>query len=354
MARASVEQLVERLAKGKPISGVLLLGPDAFLRDLCRKKIIEAYVEDASREWAVIRFSAPEDPADAVIGQAQMLPMLAKRQVVVWSGVESLEKLGEASRDAALVRLEAYLKNPAPFSVLVLEADSLDERMRVFKVLSSGLLAVECDLPGDPEERSMPAAAMAIEMAREAGVELSQDAANCLVEMTNASLARMQTELEKLKTFAGERSAITRGDVELLVVSDQRFSVWQLSNMLAAGDRVHAMEFLESLLREGEQPVAIIGAIAWMFRKLVEIKDLPRGTTVWDVAKLGMRRDTADLALASAAKIGRGQLVKGLRALADADNRLKLGSADKRAVMEFLIAQLVAPAESAASAHAVP
>ena len=48
MSGATVGQLLERVDFGKSVPGVLLLGGDTYLRDLCRKKIVEAYVEEAA------------------------------------------------------------------------------------------------------------------------------------------------------------------------------------------------------------------------------------------------------------------------------------------------------------------
>ena len=51
-----------------------------------------------------------------------------------------------------------------------------------------------------------------------------------------------------------------------------------------------------------------------------------------------MRAPTAEMAMRQAQKDSAQQLVDGLRALYDADSRLKSGSGDDRAVMEFLVA----------------
>ena len=58
MARIEVSQLLERLAKGKTLPGILLLGGELYLRDTCREKIVEAYVPPEGREWGVTLFSA--------------------------------------------------------------------------------------------------------------------------------------------------------------------------------------------------------------------------------------------------------------------------------------------------------
>lgn len=355
MARAetssvSVEKFVERLESRKPIPGVLLLGGEAYLRDLCRKQLVEAFSDPAAREWAVARFSAEDDSVDALVGQAQTLPMLVPRQVIFYSDVEALERLGEKNRDAALDKLEEYLEDPAPFSVLVFEASELDQRMRPFKILSAKTLVVECELAGEPAEREGIAAMMAEEMAREAGIKIDKDATRLLSESTNADLARIRTEIEKLACYAGDRKLITAADVALLVVSEKRYTVWQLSEMLASGDRDRALRFLASLLHEGEQPVAIVGAMAWMYRKLLEAQALPRGTDAWKAAgQLKMRRDTAELALRESRRMPVKQLRDGLVELAEADSRLKSGVAAPKAVMEFLVTRLATRRDAAAA-----
>ena len=93
---------------------------------------------------------------------------------------------------------------------------------------------------------------LVLEMAREMGVELDRDAAEELSEILNGELASIRTEIEKLAAYAGERRKITRADVELLVVSAQKYTVWELADMLAARQPARALEFLDSLLREGE------------------------------------------------------------------------------------------------------
>jgi DNA polymerase-3 subunit delta len=343
MAGLSVESLLERLSKGKPIPGILLLGPDTFLRDACREKIIEAYVEETGREWAVSRFSAEADDAGRVIGQAQTLPMLVPRQVIFWSDMEVLEKLGDKSAKTLIEPLEEYFKNPAPFSILVLESAGLDARMKLFKTLSENVLVVACELTGDSESRAKIAALVTAKMAKDLGVAMDSETAQFLTDAANADLTRVRTEITKLATFVGDRCRITREEVEALVVFDQRYDVWQLSDMLASGDRGRALLFLEGLLREGEQPAALVGVIAWMYRKLIEVQDLPRNASEFDAARLGMRPKTAKLALVNARRIPRQRLVAGLGELAKADSRLKRGNPAPRAVMEFLIARLTAP-----------
>ncbi|MBZ5698094.1 MAG: DNA polymerase III subunit delta [Acidobacteriia bacterium] len=341
MAPLSPEQLLGRLVKGKPVPGILLLGGETYLRELCARKISDAYVPEGVRDWGVTRFSAAADSLSAILGQAQTLPMLAPRQVIFVSDVAAWERLGDDSRDALVIQLSAYLDNPAPFSVLVFEANALDKRMRLGKMFAEKTVVVAAELSNDPAERAKLAWALAFEMARELGVELERDAAEELSEIFNGDLAAIRTELEKLAAYVGDRRRVTRADVELLAVSARKYSVWELAEMLASRQPSLALEFLDSLLREGEQPAQLLGALAWMYRKLLEAQELPAGATGWQAAsRLGMRPATAELAVRQSRKFPRTQLTRGLAALYEADSRLKSGGTSQRAVMEFLVAQL--------------
>jgi DNA polymerase III subunit delta len=343
MGAVSTSELLARLAKGKPVPGILLLGGDSYLRELCRRKIIEAYVPENSRDWGVKRFSASDDDLSGILGQAQTLPMLAAQQVIFVSGAESWERLGEESRDALVQELSDYLSNPAPFSILVLEAEALDQRMRLAKTLSEKTVSVSVSLSEKVEERIPLAVPISLDMARELGVVLERDAAEELCELLNGELAAIRTEIEKLAAYAGERRKISRADVDLLVVSERKYEVWDLADMLAARQPARAMEFLDSLLRNGEQAVALLGGLAWMYRKLLEAQELPAGTNGWQAAgRLKMRAEKAELAVRQSRKFSRAQLAKGLEALYEADSRLKSGGWSQRAVMEFLVARLAA------------
>jgi DNA polymerase-3 subunit delta len=344
MAHVSPHELLARLAKGKSISGILLVGADSYLRDLCRKNLVDAYVAEGTRDWGVRKFSADDDDISAILGQAQTMPMLAPRQVIFVSDAEAWERLGDDSRDLLVKQISEYLDNPAPFTVLVFEATALDQRMRLAKMFAEKTVTVSVELSTDPAERARLAVPESLEMAKELGATLESDAAEELCEILNGDLSAIRTELEKLSAYVGDRRKIMRADVDLLVISAQKYEVWDLADMLAARQPAQALEFLDSLLRDGEAAPALLGALAWMYRKLLEAQELPAGTQGWQLtSRLKMRPAAAELAMRQSRKFPRSQLTSGLAALYEADSRLKSGGANQRAVMEFLVTQLASP-----------
>jgi DNA polymerase-3 subunit delta len=187
-------------------------------------------------------------------------------------------------------------------------------------------------------------------LAKEQGVEFEQGAAEDLAEFVAADLMRLKTEIDKLSTYVDSRKLIRRHDVTALVISEKTTTVWELADLLASRQQKRALEFLDRLLHDGEEPLQMLGAITWMYRKLIEASELKGISHGYQAARaLAMRPEQAELALQSARKIPKARLLQGLQSLQAADNRLKGGADDPHAIMEFLISDLAAPAAKSAS-----
>jgi len=194
------DELLSRLKTGKPVAAILLLGEEPYLRDACRALLIDQYVPEAARTWAVSRFSAERGDVRAALGQAQTLPMLSPQQVVFLEDAEAIEEFADKNREDAMEQLESYLADPAPFTVLVIEAAHLDQRMKLSKLLVAKSLVVAVGLGDDPNQRNAAAVVLARSLAKEQGVEFEKGAAEDLAESVAADLLRLKTEIQKLAT----------------------------------------------------------------------------------------------------------------------------------------------------------
>jgi DNA polymerase-3 subunit delta len=268
-----------------------------------------------------------------------MMPMLASRQVIVYSEMDSIEPPaeGKSKKEDPSDLLREYLESPAPYTVLVLEAAELDKRFKLTKLLLEEVPIVAAESPDNPAA----AAQVAQQMARRENAVIDKDAAQELADLCNCDLAMVRSELSKLITYAGPGRPISLADVQALVVSEKKYEVWDLTDVLASGDLQTALEFMDQLLRDGAELPVVVGAMARTFRNLLAIKDMGRSVNPWQAAgQLRMPREAVERAIQQAQKLPRGELVRAVGLLYEADTRLKSGSRNDRAVMEFLIAEL--------------
>ena len=226
MPETTTERLFALLAKGKPLGALVLVGTDPYLRDLCRNKIIDTYVPEPMRDWALARVDLDGGDWSELFQRADTLPMMARCQVILARGAESIESRSKGGADEAepdddpgdaggegderqetLKALAKYLDSPAPFTVLLFEVPKLDRRQRLYKILAEKALLVELTLD------AAAARTMVIEMAIELGTKIEPVAAALLADMVDNEPARMRLEMEKLAAYAMGRPSITEADV---------------------------------------------------------------------------------------------------------------------------------------------
>ena len=196
--------------------------------------------------------------------------------------------------------------------MLVLEATALDQRMKLAKLLSDKTLVVDAGLGENPEQRLTTAVTFANALAGEEQVEFEKGAAEDLAEFVAADLMRLQTEIKKLATYAGDRKLIRCQDVSVVIRRPRPFG--STCRLLASRQPNKALEFLERLLRNGEEPLQMLGALTWMYRKLIEASEVRGVSHGYQAARaLGMRPEQAEMALHGARKIGKPRLLEGLR-----------------------------------------
>ena len=99
--------------------------------------------------------------------------------------------------------------------------------------------------------------------------------------------------------------------------------------------------FLDNLLREGEQPIGIVGALAWLYRKLIEARGLPATMNGYQAARqLGHAPRRSGERVAPGASHSEKGIAGGAGGAGRGGQPLKSSNPNPRATMEFLVARL--------------
>jgi DNA polymerase-3 subunit delta len=131
-------------------------------------------------------------------------------------------------------------------------------------------------------------------------------------------------------------------DVKAVVGDFREYSSFDLAAALGSKDRAKAFLILSRLLQEGEQPVGLLGAIAWNFRRLMRAKSMEAAGDGFDEIKRKlnvifhqsasfheqMRRFSVD------------ELRKAFHVMLSADKALKSSGLPGKLVLERMILEL--------------
>jgi DNA polymerase III subunit delta len=347
------EQFLARLAKNGPDPAYLFVGPEAFERERCKRALLDATLAPEEREGGFIRHDLDQTPLAAALDDARALSLFAPRRVIWLAGAEAAapraRSSGEESEEGGAAGLAAYLREPAPDTVLVIdcgryefEGEDKARLERVEKFFSAVQAKVEFR-PYSPEA----ARSLAQRLAKEARLQLGLAELALLLEATGGSASRIAVEIEKLRLFAGTERKVTAADIASLVPDAQATTIFVLVAALGRGDRTRALEILDTLSREGEYMPLALTFLATQFRMALAAREAGlrgAGQIQAHFTKAGIRiwPERARQIEQTVEAFPKARLERAVEKLFEADRSLRDARPDDRVVMEEMILALTA------------
>ncbi len=104
--------------------------------------------------------------------------------------------------------------------------------------------------------------------AQRLGKTMDRAVASALVDRVGTALRPLAQALEQLACFVGDRKMIVIGDVMRLVGSSVSEETFALTRAMGRGDLSGALERLNRLLDQGDEPEQVMGLLRWHWEKL--------------------------------------------------------------------------------------
>ena len=160
-----------------------------------------------------------------------------------------------------------------------------------------------------------------------------------MVERVGLKPGLLAGELDKVITFAGKEKSIDEPTVMEVVGETRLEKIFDLTDALKTKNPSKALRILRNHLEHGEEPVKLLGMIAWQFRLIWEVKHhQTTGTPPSRIAqKMGVAPFQAEQALRYTGKFSEGQLRDGFRSLFRADRELKGSGKAPEGILETLV-----------------
>lgn len=260
----SFQAFLKEIEKGLSSPVYLLYASDPFLH---REAIgeIKKLVPHEEREFNfhVFDFSAGADEKtsfEQILDVSNTAPFFAKRRFVVSLG--NLQKLSKND----LRRLDAYVSNPAPYSVLVLFHEGIfkkdmRERFRGLKILSIDIK--EADIPSWIKYRG-----------RLKGLEISDDVADYLLGTVGPDLGLLSAEIEKI-SFLGKQKVCV-DDISEIIEGEGFYTPFDLVEALEEKNTERVFRIYKAL-RQTTETYNIIGILNWLYGRYLSLKRKQRG-----------------------------------------------------------------------------
>jgi DNA polymerase III subunit delta len=238
----------------------LIYGEEEYLAGEALEIIEKTFVSEATRDFNYDVFYAKDTPTSQILDVAETLPMMTPQRVVV---VKNIDRWNESDWDL----FAPYIDNPSESTLMVFIAKSLDKRKKNHKKLLEKSESVECKKPYDNQ---IPSWIHFI--AQKMNVAMDADAISLLHQFVGSSLSDIQSEMQKLAQFVGDRNEIGVKDVMDVVSKIKVQSVFDLSRAIGENDKARALLCLSQLLSHGQSEVGILTLVARHVRILRSVK----------------------------------------------------------------------------------
>jgi len=168
-------------------------------------------------------------------------------------------------------RLERILTGGMPEgNCLILTAETVDRRKRLFKTISSGGRILSFNKVKGEARLQQVVQAMAAERLSREGKRLSSAAWSALGQKTGFDLRESLGAIEKLITYVGNKTQIEVEDVEAVIGRTKEDTVFELTGALSGRNLILALRTLHELLDQGLHPLMIMTMITREIRFLFQ------------------------------------------------------------------------------------
>lgn len=224
------ESICRDIASRKFEPVYVLMGEEPFFIDKITDLLIEKVLDESERDFNQIIMYGADVDAVAVLNAARRFPMMSEYQLVV---------VKEAQQIRDIETLAAYVKNPLPSTVLVInyKYKTLDRRRALAAAVEkNGVLFESKKVP----DYKMPGFITALLQQRSVGID--PKAAQMLSDFLGNDLNRLVKELDKLAIILPEKGSkrITPEIVEQNVGISKEYNNFELIKALAVKDVLKA------------------------------------------------------------------------------------------------------------------
>ena len=170
---------------------------------------------------------------------------------------------------------------------------------------------------------------------------ISTDLCAYLIDLTGGMMTDLKSEIDKISAYSGA-ATIVKEDIDAVTEPVLDAVVFQMTDLLAAGNYGGALLKLQQLFKMQQEPIAILGAVGSHFRRLGTARTvLDSGRGSGDLMKLcGLSDYPARKTMDAARRFSAAFCAKSAELVIETDYRMKTSYDDSERLLELLILQL--------------
>lgn len=259
--REDIVKLNKVIASGEFKNVHLLCGEETYLRVQFRDKLLKAMgAEPGSMSFN--KYYGKDVVPEQIIDLAETLPFFSDRRIIL------LEDTGWFKNNCDAIN-DYISKGVCETTCLVFCEKDVDKRSAGYKTAAKfGMVSefIAQDIGS--------LCTWAIGNARNAGLEMSSDAARHLIDMAGTDMTRLKSELDKLTAYCLDRGRIASADVDAICSRLLEDKVFEMIEDIALHKKNRAFALYYDLEARRESGIKILVLITRQYDNILKVKEL--------------------------------------------------------------------------------
>jgi len=313
------QRLFQEVSAGRFKPAYYFFGTEDYRITEAEKFVARQFLPDRQLITDYRKIDGKKTSCADLMAELANLPMLGERQVFAVSDFQSYTPTE--------VEMVLRLLTPADPSRIVIFSSSSSKTPKknssFFTTVSKAAEAVEFRKLSNRE-----AAGLINRQLQQAEVKIEPEALKLLTELIAGNRGAIETEVAKLVNYKEPRETVSVEDVKRIAAGYEIFNVFQVADLIVAGDPGKVLRAIEALLANGNSPVTITTLLQQHFISLYLVKNgkKPLGRRGFLIPKLSEQ----------AAKYDNSQLEQIIIEIAATDSELRRQRLKPETALEML------------------
>ena len=256
-------QILKSSLRGKELSSLYVFhGEEVFLLHHYLEQIKKLLLDEVTESFNFHKLNQETFSVQSFLNAVDNLPMMAEHTMVHVDEVD-LFKLPEDDRN----KMAEILSDIPDYCTVVFSYETVawkpDKRLKkLWEAVSENGEIVEFAKQGQRELISWVSRHFMAYDKR-----ISNDLCAYLIDITGGTMTALNGEISKIAAYSGAPE-IRKSDIDAVTEPVLDAIVFQMTDLMAAGDYGAALEKLRQLLKMQQEPLSILGAVGNHFRRI--------------------------------------------------------------------------------------
>jgi DNA polymerase-3 subunit delta len=327
----TVLELSKKISKKNLLPVYYFFGEDSFSLDTGVKAVEKVVEPLITSDFDKETFYGENNSLAEVLDFASAFPFGSEKKLIIF---KEFEKVKDKKN------LFPYLKSPADFTVIIFIHNGTITGFKTepySTLLEENYIYAAKELKGDHLINWISI------FCQENGKFLNDENAQILIDIVGENRGLIESQLEKIFTFLGDRKEIKLEDINSLSTQLKEFNIFDLQNAIGKKDKAASIKIAYKLLEQGAELTYIVYMLTRYFTGLSRINEL-REQKIPDQAAagiIGTHPFYYKEYIKARAIFSERDLYRTAQALLDAELSAKTTSTDDKSIITLLLSAIL-------------